>query len=182
MVNVDRARRASALIIALAVVSSLAACASSEEGIRLADTKGPTQLLRNDAAARVPSDWILTLGEKGDGSVGCALDNDPDGLMRKWQSSTVLEIDSSSADDVQRISADLSESYIEEGWDEFLSQGTGSSTRTLKKDGSRTQLVITTTEDADGDGLGASIGIDVLGQCVKTDGPESDEVKQLGTR
>lgn len=182
MVNADRARRASALIIAIAMVSTLAACASDDGSISLADTKAPTQLLRNDAAGRVPADSVLTVGEKGDGSEGCALEDDPDGLMRKWHSSLVLEINSSSAANVDGLSADLSTSFVDEGWDEFLSEGTGSSTRTLKKDGSRSQLIITTTQDADGDGLGATIAIDVLGQCVKTAGPDSEEVQKLGTR
>lgn len=183
MVNVDRARRACALVIAIAVMTTLAGCASDDGGsISLADTKAPTQLMRNDAAGRVPAESVLTVGDKGDGSEGCALDDDPDGLMRKWHSSLVLEIDSASAADVDRLSSDLSASFVIEGWDEFLSEGTDSSTRTLKKNGSRSQLRITTTDDADGDGLGASIAIDVFGQCVKTAGPTSDEVIKLGTR
>jgi len=182
MVKADLARRASALVIVIAMASTLSACASDDGAISLADTKAPTQLLRNDAASRVPEDVVLTVGEKGDGSEGCALDNDPDELMRKWHSSIVLEVNSSSAPNVDSISADLSKAYIDEGWDEFLSEGTGSSTRTLKKNGSRTQLIITTTDDTDGDGLGATIAIDVLGQCVKTAGPNSDEVQKLGTR
>lgn len=182
MVIADRARRAATLAIALAVVTTLAACSSDDGSISLADTKAPTQLLRNDAAGRVPADAVLTVGEKSDGSEGCALDDDPDGLMRKWHSSLVLEIASGSAATIDAISADLSASYVDEGWDEFLSEGTDSSTRTLKKNGSRSQLVITTTGDPDGDGLAATIAIDVFGQCVKTGGPDSDEVTQLGTR
>ena len=182
MVNAVRARRASALVIAIAMASTLAACASDDGAISLADTKAPTQLLRNDAAGRVPADAVLTVGEKGDGSEGCALENDPDGLMRKWHSSLVLEINSASAPTVDAVSAELSKSFVDEGWDEFLSEGADSSTRTLKKSGSRTQLIITTTDDPDGDGLGATIAIDVLGQCVKTAGPDSEEVQKLGTR
>jgi hypothetical protein len=182
MVKADRALRATTILIALAMVSTLSACAVEDNAISLADTKAPTQLLRNDAAGRVPDEAILAVGQKSDGSEGCALDNDPDGLMRKWHSSLALEINSSSAPQVGDISADLSKSYVDEGWDEFLSEGTDSSTRTLKKNGSRTQLIITTTADVDGDGLGATIAIDVLGQCVKTGGPNSDEVVQLGTR
>lgn len=182
MVKVDRARSAAAVVIVLAMATTLTGCASDDGAISLADTKAPTQLLRNDAASRVPGDAVLTVGEKGDGSEGCALDDDPDGLMRKWHSSLVLEINSGSAPNVDVLSADLSKAYTDEGWDEFLSEGTGSSTRTLKKDGSRSQLRITTTDDADGDGLGATIAIDVFGQCVKTAGPNSDEVIKLGTR
>lgn len=182
MVTVDQLRKTAALAIALALVTTLSACAEEGGAITLADTKAPTQLLRNDAAGRVPTEAVLTVGEKGDGSEGCALDDDPDELMRKWHSSIILEINSSSAPEVDGISADLSKTYIDEGWDEFLSQGTDSSTRTLKRSGSRSQLRITTTEDADGDGLGATIAIDVFGQCVKTEGPNSDEVTQLGTR
>jgi hypothetical protein len=182
MVTVDLARRATAFVIAVAVASTLAACATEDSTMSLADAKAPTQLMRNDAASRVPGDAVLTVGDRRDGSEGCALDDDPDGLMRKWHSSVVLEITSASAPQIDDISAALSTTYIDEGWDEFLSQGTGSSTRTLKKDGSRTQLRITTTEDADGDGLGATIEIDVFGQCVKTEGPDSEEVLKLGTR
>lgn len=182
MVPADLARRATALTIALAVAAALAACSSDDTAISLADTKAPTQLLRNDAAGRVPTEAVLTVGEKSDGSEGCALDDDPDGLMRKWHSSLVLEITSSAAPTIDAVSSDLSASFVDEGWDEFLSEGTDSSTRTLKKNGSRSQLVITTTEDPDGDGLGATIAIDVYGQCVKTAGPDSDEVTQLGTR
>jgi len=182
MVKADQLRDVAALAIAVALAATLSACATEARTLNLADTKAPTQLLRNDAASRVPADAVLTVGEKGDGSEGCALDDDPDGFMRKWHSSLVLEINSASAPNVDRIGTDLSTSYIDEGWDEFLSQGTGSSTRTLKRDGSRTQLRITTTDDVDGDGLGAMIAVDVFGQCVKTDGPNSDEVVQLGTR
>lgn len=176
MVTADR--RALALTIALA--ATLSACSSTETGTSLADTKGPTQLLRNDVASRVPGEALLTVGEKGDEPVACALEDDPDKLFQKWRSSMVLEINSSFAATVSDLSSELSASYTSEGWDEFLSEGSGSSTRTLKKDGSRSQLVIETTEDTDGDGLGATIAIDVTGQCVKTAGPDSDEVTRLG--
>ena len=177
MVTVDR--RALALITTIALAATLSACSSTDEGVSLTDTKGPTQLLRNDAASRVPHEALLTVGEKGDAPVACALEDDPDKLFQKWQSSIVLEINSSFAPTVGQMSADLSAAYAEDGWDEFLSEGSGSSTRTLKKDGSRSELIIQTTEDADGDGLGATIEIDVNGQCVKTGGPDSDEVKRL---
>lgn len=178
MVTVDR--RALALTFAVVLVATLSACSSTDGAVSLADTKGPTQLLRNDAASRVPSDALLTVGTKGDEPLGCALEDDPDQLMQKWHSSIVLEINSGAASTVGAVSDALSASYTDEGWDEFLSEGSGSSTRTLEKNGSRSQLIIETTEDTDGDGLGASIAIQVFGECVKTGGPDSAEVKQLG--
>lgn len=177
-VRADRTAVARLVIITLAI--TLAGCSSTDTGATLADTKGPTQLLRNDAASRVPAEAVLAVGTKSDESLGCALEDDPDGLLRKWHSGIVLEIGSGSAADIGTISADLSASYTAEGWDEFLSEGDGSSTRTLQKKGSGAELRIETTEDADGDGLGAAIAIDVYGQCVKTAGPDSDEVTKLG--
>ena len=179
-VTVDHPARFARLVIGIALVATLAGCTSTESGPTLADTKGPTQLLRNDAASRIPAEAVLTVGTKGDESLGCSLEDDPDGLFRKWHSSIVMEINSGSAADIDTISADLSAGYTAEGWDEFLSEGSGSSTRTLQKKGSGAELRIETTEDADGDGLGATIAIDVFGQCVKTAGPDSDEVTKLG--
>ena len=52
----------------------------------------------------------------------------------------------------------------------------------MQNTSSKQEMTVSVTEDPDGDGLGAMIGVTVSGPCVKTDGPESDEVKKLEGR
>jgi len=166
---------------AMSVVILLTGCAgggSDENAVSLTDTKGPTQLLRNEASSRIPSGSIDAIAGEEDHSVACkSEDEDPKGLYRSWQSSLLAQIDADAAWRVAQIGTDVSDSFIADGW--FVS-GTkdGKDTTTLTRPGAVSTLAFTTTE-GDANGVGATIHIDATGPCVLTEGPKSSEVTRL---
>jgi len=165
--------------LAFAVIVTLTGCSGDDgDTQRLVDTKGPTQLLRNDAASRVDESLLLSADKKTDVSEACGLD-DPDGLLRYWHSGITLNLDTSSSASAQEEGAKLVKSFVDQDWEESTQTGTGSSTSILENKASQQQIRVTVTFDDDSDGLGASVQIDVYGPCVKTGGPDSDEVQQL---
>lgn len=172
--------RTSGIAVALSAVLLLSGCAgdTAASGSTLTETKGPTQLLRNEAASRIPTGSIDELADETDSSVPCKTeDEDPDGLYRSWQSSILATIDADAAWRVAQIGDDIAASFIDDGW--FVS-GTkdGENTTTLTRPGAVSTLVFTTVE-GDADGVGASVQIDALGPCVLTEGPDSSEVTRL---
>lgn len=165
---------------AMSVVLVITGCATEQKtnSATLTETKGPTQLLRNEASSRIPTGSIDTIAGETDLSVSCkSEEEDPDGLYRSWQSSTLATIDKDAAWRVAQIGADVADSFIDDGW--YVS-GTkdGKDTTTLTRPGAISTLAFTTTE-GDADGVGASVTIDATGPCVLTEGPDSSEVAKL---
>jgi hypothetical protein len=165
--------------IALALVVTLTGCSSDDgDTQRLVDTKGPTQLLRNEAASRIDESLLISADKKTDVSEGCGL-NDPDELKRYWHSGITLNLDTSSSASAQEQGEALVKSFVDQDWEESTQTGSGSSTSILENKASQQQIRVTVTYDGDNDGLGASVQIDVYGPCVTTGGPDSEEVQQL---
>jgi len=168
--------------IAVAVVLlALAGCASEPQGQSLADTKSPTQLLRNEASSRIPPGAIDALSGEEDHSVACkSTEEDPGGLYRSWQSSLLAAIETDSAWRVEQIGTEVTDSFIEDGW--YVSGSKNGKDRTvLTRPGAVSTMAFTVTPGAE-DGSGASIHIDATGPCVLTAGPTSAEVTGLEKR
>jgi len=164
---------------ALSILLALSGCAGEAESptASLTETKGPTQLLRNEASSRIPTGAIESIAGEEDLSVACKTDDDPEGLYRSWQSSLLATIDKDAAWRVAQISTDLADSFIEDGW--YVS-GTkdGAETTTLTRPGALSTIKFTSTE-GNAEGVGATVHINATGPCVLTEGPDSTEVTKL---
>ncbi len=155
--------------------------------LSLAESKAPAQLLRNTAVTRIPSDVVLNVGTDTDGSISCLSESeDPDGTIRRWDSSVDVNIVLPEAKNTQAIVDEVIKSFTDDGW---MSQAiTGS------KAGNQAHLLTNGTSSAAsvstsqvrieaviaGDQGSSYIHIDSLGPCVVTEGADSPEVKDLG--
>ena len=167
-------RRALTVVAAAAIVLSLAACSEEKTGLTLAETKSPVQLLRNEAASRVPAGLVAEVENSSDASVNCRTEEtDPEGLQRSWKSSVriVLAPDA----DLDLVLSKFYVSFREDGWE----QGTYGSDTIVEftRDGSIADIHIS-VKDAKDDAP-AELQVQVSGPCVMTDGESSDEVKKL---
>lgn len=196
MVKVDR-------LPALAVLGVLpllllAACAGNPGGpagdypdMSLADTKSPTQLLRNEAASRLPEQIVGDDFESEDVSVACLSEaDDPDGMIRAWQS-TVRFVVPDGGDDVMTVAKDLVATFTDQGWSARDIGGNVAMVKKLleSKDSLSSIQVFGLSPDADRASTSTedfvevpTVVVSVHGPCVRTDGPESDEVKALEAR
>ena len=167
--------------IAVALVAGmLTACADpSGDVLSLVETKSPVQLLRNEAASRVPTDLVKDVIKEQDGSTPCrTVETDPDGLLRSWRSVLRLELQNDTAVDPQAVIDDLASSFVDDGWE----QGSFGvvSIIDLRRPGSETQIHISMSDADQEAGAGAEVQLTVSGPCVMTAGATSDEVTQLG--
>lgn len=188
---------------ALLVISSLAltgcgqgATAAAIDGdfpdMSLTESKAPVQLLRNEAAGRIPTAVIANIEEALDESVACLGEaDDPDGLIRSWHSSAIVTMEPGSAWRVESVVDKLIASFVDQDW---FARSLGetadfrSSLLTSKKSPVEIQVIgqrpdedqtsTSTTENVDD----VTIEVQVHGPCVRTDGPESDEVLKLEGR
>lgn len=197
MVGVDRKKMIA--VIALAIAAGvLTGCAASPGGsgqvrsggdLSLSETKSPVQLLRNDAAGRIPTDVIRTVEAADDVSVAC-LDEaqDPDGALRSWHSTAIVTIEDAATDRIQGVVSELIGTYTDQGW---LARGLGGSA-TIKNNLLTSETSIAEIRVAsklpDLDAVSTStdetveialIEIQVHGPCVATAGADSDEVRSL---
>lgn len=140
--------------------------------LSLVDTKSTVQLLRNETAGRVPNDTLESVVNSEDTSVECD-GGDP---YRHWRSSVTLNISAMRAIEAPTIFAELVDSYVADGWELDTA---GLREAVLSSADSIATIDILVTEDADRDGVGASIEVAVTGPCVMTDGEHSDEVREL---
>lgn len=168
-----------AALVAAVLSVALAGCASADQGVTLADTKGPAQLLRNSIAQTVPADVIQSQGETNDVSEGCG----DGGIKRSWRSSVLLFIQPSAADQTEALLGTIGDALDDDGWTGKESSPS-SNIHELRLTSSKTSSVIrlTATDASDDEGNGATMQIAVNGPCVVTDGPDSDEVKHLEDR
>ena len=166
------------LIPALAAVLVLVGC-SAPASATLAETKSPTQLLRNEASTRLDPAVIERITEQQDYSAACRED-DPEGLYRSWRSTLLVSVPEDSAVGVDQVIGALATSFAADGWTLSNTDGTRAEQITsLSRADSPVTLTFTATEDEDGDGYGATIFIEAAGACVLTDGPDSAEVREL---
>lgn len=155
--------------------------------LTLAESKSPAQLLRNTAVSRIPADVVLNVGTDTDGSEACLTEEeDPDGLIRRWNSSVDVNLKLPQAPNTQAIVDEVIASYTDEGW--MSQQITGS------KADNQAHLLTNGTSEAtsvslaqvrieaviSGDKSTSYIRIEAIGPCVVTEGENSSEVKQLG--
>jgi hypothetical protein len=181
---------------ALVIISSIALTGCGQSGtagadlgdypdISLKETKAPAQLLRNEAAGRIPTAVIATIEETLDESVGCVNDKlDPDGLIRSWHSSAIVTMEPGSAWRVESVVDKLIASFVDQDWtavslgqtDDFRS-----SLLTSKKGATEIQIIGRRAEEAKDveDADDVTIEVQVHGPCVRTAGPKSDEVLEL---
>jgi len=164
-------------LVALAVAVALAGCASStgSSTLTLAETKSPVQLLRNDAIDRVESRFVAEVRPSTDHSVACLDEGaNPGGLIRQWRSS--VEIVLAKDADLDYVSERLIQGFTGKGWDaEKVSDTAPFELTTLTSDNSPATVEISSDQHVDG----AVIKVVTIGPCVKTAGPDSDEVKRL---
>ncbi|MGV8969564.1 MAG: hypothetical protein ACOH1J_03860 [Microbacteriaceae bacterium] len=174
------------IVGALACAVALSGCSGEDTGeisVSLAQTKSPVQLMRNEAASRIPSGAISSTDQVEDLSVACKTEAaDPEGRDRSWRSSVLVSIEDGSSWRVSNLGDDLAASFVDEGW--ALNKGPKSATTNLLLDnpGSAASITLSVTEAPEGSKEGASIRVVATGPCVSTDGADSQEVKQLEKR
>jgi hypothetical protein len=160
-------RNAAICLVAVATFVSLTSCgAAPVERTRLVDTKSSVQLLRNSAADQLPIDTIYSIANVVDRSEECN-SGDP---WRQWRASITFNLlPSTPARDLydQTITR-----YENDGWN---SASAGETESTLSKNDSLARIDLVVHEDP----LVPTLEIAVLGECVITDGANSDEVRNL---
>jgi hypothetical protein len=185
----------------LAVLFALAATGCSAEtdtkaGVTLAATKSPVQLLRNEAATRIPTSIIETVTQTEDVSKPC-LDEaqDPQGLQRSWHSSAQVTVEDAAHWRIDAVTDEIAASFVEQGWVARPLGGTPTSHAILLSsanspaeiqlsanrpdpDASPTSTSTPATEGV----VAVTIDLSVHGPCVETEGPESSAVKKLEGR
>jgi hypothetical protein len=192
MVRGNRIRVSAALAALALSLVGLTACSADDgkpahSGLTLAETKSPVQLLRNEAATRIPPAAIESVSQTADVSVACKTEaEDPEGLRRSWHSDVEVTIETGSAWRVDAIVDDLAASFVEQGW-----VATPLDTRSdkhavkLTKEGMLSAIRVTAHRPdpaatvAVGDTEPVTIDLALNGPCVDTDGAKSDAVKKL---
>ena len=197
MVKEDITPRIAALLIAVIAIGGLSACASPGStvpgdypDVSLTDTKSPAQLLRNEAANRIPEDAIDEIIESEDVSVACLSEaDDPQGTIRSWHSTAdVLILD---GNDVKQLTKDLAASFEDQGWtSRNLGGNVNVVSKLLESDTSLASIQVSGFEPNSDQGTTGledpvdqlTVQVQVHGPCVRTGGPESDEVRGLEGR
>lgn len=180
--------RSMAVAAAALVVLTLAGCAgqsaspgAGSSGITLAQSKSPVQLLRNEAASRLPSIIAKDVAETGDTSIAClSAEEDPEGISRAWHSSLTLLVTNSRAASIHVVTEDLVASFVEQGWVAAAGEADAAASVALTVLTNGTSPVtIELQELPKAEGQKAAIRITTVGPCVDTDGTGSDEVTAL---
>ena len=186
---------ATTLCVVIAVTFALSSCASETEvpgdfvDISLAESKSPTQLLRNSTAERITPEVVDKIVTSDDLSVAClGADTDPKATVRAWQSSVQISLTGDGGDRLDELVTTLVASYEEQGWSASALGGTGrGGSKLLFSETAPQSIQVVGLQPNEvrpdafsGDAISsASILIVVSGPCVRTDGVDSDEVKQL---
>lgn len=154
---------------------------SGEVNATLTETKSVAQLLRNEAASRLPHIVVKAVNETVDVSEGCkSVGEDPDGRIRSWMSTTTILLTNSQSARIATVSATLAQSFVDQGW---VESHTDSENQTLIALSSETSLAhIEFSVEPKAKGQEPAIRITTTGPCVETDGAESDEVRKLEGR
>jgi len=193
MVNVDLTRTLVCLVLGALSLSALTGCTTTETipgdypDVSLADTKSPAQLLRNEAAARLPQELIDQIVEAEDASVPClSASDDPDGLVRSWHSTVNVTVLPDAT--VATLVADLAASFIDQGWTvRDLGGNATVSQKLLESDAALADIQLSgLTPDTGATSVSLeevveqpTVKIAVHGPCVRTGGQKSDEVTAL---
>jgi hypothetical protein len=189
------AQRAGATSLVVLAALTLTACGSIDTdtatSATLATTKSPVQLLRNEAAGRIPPAVIESVTETEDTSIACLdEDEDPRGLSRSWHSSARVLVEDASAWRVDAVVDGVADSFVEQGW-VARPLGGSATTRVIllssKTSPAEIELSATRPDPEAVDAAAApvdevTIELSVHGPCVTTDGADSDAVKELEER
>jgi len=199
MVRADRRTLGALSVLAIVGTLALTACGSEADAgakisgdypdLTIAQTKSPVQLLRNDAASRLPPSTIESVEETLDGTVACLEEeDDPTGIVRSWHSTALVTVQDGSIWRVDDIVDNLIESYTEQDW-LARSLGESADTRSSLLTSKKSTAEITVTgKRPDKDQVATSteevvdevtIEIQVHGPCVRTAGADSDEIAKL---
>lgn len=184
MVNKVRARMAAATLAVLAA-STIAGCGSSGIDVAqygdftLLETKGIVQVMRNDVAGSIPALVVVGTRDSTDLSIACFPDsNDPDGLVRAWQSTVQIDIVETAAGGVWGVFDRLVTSYQNKGWKvENVDVADTSQAVRLTSGSIAAEIQLSIPEDKS-----PVIGLVATGPCTATAGADSDEVKLLEGR
>jgi hypothetical protein len=167
-------------LTAIAIASSLllGGCSilpTEDAGISLADTKASVQLMRNAVTGKVSADVTKAVTDVGDGSVGCG-----DELNRRWHSTALIELLPDASSKIDLIAQTIQGSFVSKGWDsDAKPAGAGTTIYSLTSADASSTIDLTVTEQSASDKDGATIFVEILGTCVLTDGPGSDELARL---
>lgn len=182
MATVQRVQFTRVAVIATVAVALLSACAQASTTpaqLTLAETKSPVQLLRNEAASRVPAEAIEGIVKQQDRSTACRTsETDPKGLERSWRSTVRFELKDSPSVDPQSVVDELAESFVDDGWTKG-SFGVATIVE-LTRPGSETKIHISMSPGNEDAATAAAVQLVVSGPCVMTAGAESHEVLDLG--
>jgi hypothetical protein len=191
MVWGDPKRLVAVAAVIVVTLTGAVGCAAASDGPTLADTKSPVQLLRNEAASRIPPAAIGSVTETGDFSMACESESeDPEGLRRSWHSNTQVTVEAASTWRVDAIVDALAESFGDQGWTVTpVAAHDRTHAVTLTREGSASKLRVSAHRPdpespplAADEGKPITIDVESNGPCVNTAGGDSDEVKQLEAR
>ena len=185
MVTTGLMMRSAATAILVLSVGVLAGCASPSSSnagdpddypdISLAESKSNVQLLRNSAESRIVAEVVESSVET-DVSVAClSTAEDPDGKIRRWHSSSEVNLVRWHAWRVAAVADILIDTFVDQSWDVVDSEGEHSGAAKLLTNGNglaEIQIEAAGTEDDSA----ATLYITVTGPCVTTDGADPDEV------
>ena len=188
MVTTGLAMRSATAAILVLTAGLLAGCSSPGPGaaeapdeypdVSLAESKSNAQLLRNSAESRIAAEVIDSTTE-ADASVAClSTAEDPDGEIRRWLSSTEVNLVRWHAWRVDDVADILIDTFVNQSWNTIDVDGEYTDTGRLLTSGkglAEIQVEAVGTEDDSA----ATIHVTVSGPCVRTDGADSDEVASL---
>jgi hypothetical protein len=158
----------------------LSGCAEeAATGITLAQTKSTAQLQRNTISGQITPEIIASVTRVSDASESC--DGDSTRVMRLWRSTALIELVPEAASKITLIQQSIAGTFVSKGWEQKSEAVSKDTTLvTLTNPNSLAMIELTAVTNEDGIGMGANLYVNITGPCVKTDGPGSDELKQLG--
>jgi len=174
---------AAMFLTAGALLSGCAASAGTGAGARatLAETKSAAQLLRNEAASRLPDIIVKEVNETTDLSESCKpVADDPEGRERSWLSTTSILLTNSQSARIDKVSQELAQSFVDQGWVEGSEASANQTLIALTNTASLARIEFSVEPKAKGQQ--PAIRISTTGPCVTTAGIDSDEVKKLEGR
>ncbi len=188
MVTTDLMMRSAATAILVFSVGILAGCGSPSSGtaggsdeypdVSLAESKSNVQLLRNSAESRIVAE-VIDSSADADASAAClSAADDPDGKIRRWVSSTEMNLVRWHAWRVADIADILIDTFVDQSWSVVDIEGEHTDAAKLLTSGkglAEIQIEAAGTEDDSA----ATLYITVTGPCVRTDGADSNEVADL---
>jgi hypothetical protein len=188
MVTTGLAMRSAATAALVLTVGLLAGCSSPDPGtaeapdeypdISLAESKSNAQLLRNSAESRIAAE-VIDSSTEADSSVAClSAAEDPDGEIRRWLSSSEVNLVRWHAWRVDDVADILIDTFVDQSWSTIDVDGEYTDTGKLLTSGNGVAEIQVETVGTEDDSA-ATIHVTVTGPCVRTDGADSDEVTSL---